>query len=406
MSPETLSNRRVVLGVTGSIAAYKAADVASQLGHLGASVHVVLTPSAARFIGAETFRALTRNAVLSDTFDEPFDHQIAHIELAQQTDLILIAPATAHTLAKMALGLADDLLTSILLAATVPVLVAPAMNSAMLGHPATLAHIETLRGRGVGFVEPAHGILACRTEGWGKLADVPAIVQAVVDRLTRASDLAGRHVLVTAGATREPLDPVRFLSNRSSGKMGFAIAEAAARRGAEVALVTGYATATAPTGVTVVRVGTTEEMLHAVEARFPACDALIAAAAPADFAAVELSPTKVKKSDVGGEWTVRLRETPDILATVTAEKGPRVLVGFAAETNNLLAHAREKLTRKNLDLVVANDVMRDGAGFEVDTNIASLVWPDGRHESLPLMSKQELAARIVQETAVLLAARS
>lgn len=392
---EPLAGRRILLGVSGSIAAYKAADIASRLGHLGASVHVVLTRSAAQFIGEATFRTLTRNPVLSDVFDEPFDRQIAHIQLAQESDLILVAPATANVLAKLAHGLADDLLTTVLLAATAPVLVAPAMNSAMLQHPATQANLETLRARGVTLVEPGFGVLACRTEGYGRLADVEAIVEAVAERLTRARDLEGLRVLVTAGATREPIDPVRFISNRSSGKMGYAIAEAAVARGAQVTLISGPASVAPPPGVEVVRVGTTEEMLAAAEARFDACDLFMAAAAPADYAPEAVAAEKIKREKAGKRWTLCLRETPDIVATLSARKTHQITVGFAAETHDLLNHAAAKLKRKRLDLIIANDVTAEGAGFEVDTNIVTLVWPDGRTETLPQQPKRALADRLL-----------
>ncbi len=399
-----LAGRRIVLGVTGSIAAYKAADIASQLGHAGADVHVILTRHAAQFVGVPTFRALTRNAVLCDLFDEPFDRQIAHIELAQQTDLILVAPATANTIAKMAGGIADDLLTSTLLAATVPILIAPAMNGTMLDHPATQANLEALRARGVEIVDSAYGVLACRTEGWGKLADVDSIMQAVRDRLSRASDLDGVIVVVTAGPTREPLDPVRFLSNRSSGKMGYALAEAAARRGASVTLISGPTSLPAPAGVTRIDVVTTDEMLAAAEQSFPSCALLIGAAAPADYAPENVSSCKIKKRS-GGVLEMRFRETPDILRTLAARKRGQILVGFAAETHDLLDNASAKLEAKNLDLLVANDVTALGAGFDVDTNIVTLLWPDGRRESLPRLSKRETADRILDAALPLLSAR-
>jgi phosphopantothenoylcysteine decarboxylase / phosphopantothenate---cysteine ligase len=402
VNDQPLSGRRVVLGVSASIAAYKAADVASQLGHLGADVHVILTKHAEEFVGSATFRALTRNPVLSGVFDEPFDRQIAHIQLAQESDLILLAPATANLLAKMAHGIADDLLTTVLLAATVPVMAAPAMNSAMLDHPATQANIELLRSRGVMFVDPAYGLLACRTEGWGKLADVQTIITAVTEHFRKAKDLEGYRVVVTAGATREPIDPVRFLSNRSSGKMGYAIAEAAALRGAEVTLVSGAASVTPPGNVAVVSVSTTEEMLRACEQAFAGCDLFIAAAAPSDYTAEEVAASKIKKGKAGQGFVLRLRETPDIVATLATRKKRQVVVGFAAETDDLLANAREKLVRKKLDLIVANDVTADGAGFGTETNVVTFLWPDGRTESLPTMPKREVAGRLLDTVRPLL----
>jgi phosphopantothenoylcysteine decarboxylase/phosphopantothenate--cysteine ligase len=390
-----LTGKNIVLGVSGSIAAYKAADIASQLGHLGANVHVILTPHAAQFIGAATFRALTKNPVLSDLFEEPHDRQIAHIQLAQEADLILVAPATANVLAKMAHGIADDLLTTVLLAATAPILVAPAMNSVMLDHPATQANLQTLRERGVEFVDPAYGVLACKTEGWGKLAEVATIMQGAVDKLSRSRDLEGVSVLVTAGATREPLDPVRFLSNRSSGKMGYAVAAAALARGAKVTLVSGHTAIAPPAGVELVPVGTTEEMLAATQSQFADCDLLIATAAPADYTPVTVETKKIKKDAARPELTLHLRETPDILAALAPQKKNQIVVGFAAETDNVVEYATEKIRRKRLDLIVANDVSAEGAGFEVDTNIVTLVWPDGRCEHLSKMPKRQVADRLL-----------
>src|SRR5579884_1814288 len=401
-----LAGKQILLGVSGSIAAYKAADLCSQLGKLGAEVHVVLTRHAAQFVGPPTFRALTRNPVLTDVFDEPHARRIAHIDLAQSADLALVAPASANIIAKMAVGLADDMLTTCLLATppSTPLLVAPAMNTVMWEHPATIANLEALRTRGVQIVEPGYGVLACQDVGYGKLADVPEIVRAVVDRLAKAKDLAGYRLLVTAGATREPLDPVRFLSNRSSGKMGYAIAAEAAARGAQVILVSAFATVPEPAGVELVRVGSAEEMLAACTERFPGCNALIAAAAVADYAPETVAPQKLKKSVQEEGLTLRLRRTPDIVATLAAQKRPgQILVGFAAETEDLIANARKKLESKRLDLLVANDVTSEGAGFEVDTNIVTLLWPDGRTEPLPRLSKREVARRLLDALRPLLA---
>jgi phosphopantothenoylcysteine decarboxylase/phosphopantothenate--cysteine ligase len=298
------------------------------------------------------------------------------------------------------------MLSTLLLAATAPILVAPAMNSAMLDHPATQANIDLLRARGVAFVDPAYGVLACRTEGWGKLADVTAIVQAVVERLARKQDFAGVRVLVTAGATREPLDPVRFISNRSSGKMGYALAEAAAARGAQVTLISGEASASPPPGVEVIRVETTEEMLRAAGSRFADCDLLIAAAAPADYTPETVEKQKHKKHGADDTWTLRLRATPDIVGTLGARKTHQIVVGFAAETENLRENAAGKLARKRLDMIVANDVTAEGAGFESDTNIVTLLWPDGRAENLPQMPKRALADRLLDAIPVIRQDRS
>ncbi len=393
-----LAGKRILLGVSGSIAAYKAADLCSQLGKLGAEIHVVLTPHAAQFVGAATFRALTRNPVLSDVFDEPHAQRIAHIDLAQSADLVLVAPASANLLAKMAHGLADDLLTTCLLATPpqTPLLAAPAMNTQMWQHPATLANLETLAARNVQIVQPGYGVLACQDVGVGKLADVAEIVRAVTDRLGAAQDWAGRRVLITAGATREPLDPVRFLSNRSSGKMGYALAAEAAGRGANVTVVSGFATAAVPAGVEIIKVESADAMLAACASRFADCDVFIAAAAVADYAPETFAAQKIKKSpDTADGLTLRLKRTPDIVALLAARKRPgQTVVGFAAETENLLAYARAKLQAKHLDLIVANDVTAEGAGFDADTNIITLLWPDGRSESLPKTSKRD-AARFI-----------
>ncbi len=437
-----LGGRTILLGVCGSIAAYKAADLCSRLGKLGAEVHVVLTRNAAQFIGAATFRALTRNPVLVDIFDEPYGRRIAHIDLAQSADLVLIAPATANTLAKMAHGFADDLLTTCLLATpqTTPLLAAAAMNAVMWAHPATVANLDTLRRRGVEIVEPGYGVLACQDVGYGKLAEVDEIVSAVVKRLARQNDAAptisdstglnrsdqssvaqdylGRRVLVTAGATREPLDPVRFLSNRSSGKMGYAIAAEAALRGATVTLVSGFTTVpsllvNSPSegSIEVVRVGTAAEMLSACEANFEQCDLFIAAAAVADYTPVDFSQQKIKKQTIlnehgpteirqdgaaSDEINLRLKQTPHILATLAAKKRPgQTVVGFAAETQDAVENARHKPYAASLDMIVVNDVTAPGAGFDLDTNIVTLLWADGRTVPLPCLQKTEVAHQLL-----------
>ena len=438
--PQTLSGKEILLGVTGSIAAYKAADLCSRLGKLGANVHVVLTMAAARFVGAATFRALTRNPVVTDVFEEPTAKRIAHIDLAQSAHLVLVAPASADILARMAHGLADDMLSTCLLATppATPVLVAPAMNTVMWEHPATVANVQTLTERGVQFIAPGYGLLACQDVGAGKLADVEDIVAAVQARLEtklEASESvkktnaqvetnanverkwAGKRVLITAGATREPLDPVRFLSNRSSGKMGYAIAEEAIAQGADVTLVSGFATAVAPSNVRLIKVGTAQEMLAACQSHFAACDVFIASAAVADYAPETVHAQKMKKPMTATNasaqteeanamqseeannaeiTTLRLKRTPDIVATLAAGKQPgQIVVGFAAETEHLLAHARAKLETKRLDLIVANDITMEGAGFETDTNIVTLLWPDGRMETLPQMSKREVGRALL-----------
>lgn len=393
-----MHGKRIVLGVCGSIAAYRAADIASKLVRAGADVWCVMTPEATRFIAPATFQALTKNPVIVDVFDEPIPGKLAHIALAQESDLILVAPATAHLIARMALGLADDALTALLLAATAPILLAPAMNTQMLGHPATKHHLSTLATRGVGFVGTRSGVLVCGTDGDGKLAETPTVLESVREALSPRRDLSGKRILVTAGGTREPIDPVRFLTNRSSGKMGVAIAEAAVQRGAHVTLVHGPVSVPVPPGVVAVPVQTTADLLNAC--RTPAADAdwTIAAAAPADYTAAEVAPQKLKKT--GDALTLRLVPTPDVIATLTAQRRPgQRFVAFAAETEELIAHAAEKLVRKRVDLIVANDVAAEGSGFEVDTNRVTLLFADGRQEALPLLTKREVADRLLDAIA-------
>ncbi len=397
---DSLSGKRIFLGVSGSIAAYKAADICSQLSKLESDIHVVLTAHAAKFVGEATFRALTRNPVLVDIFDEPTAKRIAHIDLAQSADLILLAPASANLLAKMAHGIADDMLTTCLLATplSTPILAAPAMNTVMWEHPATRANIETLQSRGVQIVEPYSGLLACQDVGMGKLATIEEIVNAVVRRLHQNQYLAGRKILVTAGATREPLDPVRFLSNRSSGKMGFAIAAEAASRGADVTVVSGFTSVIPPDGIEVVQTLTAQSMFEECSSRFSSCDVFIAAAAVSDFTPIEPSDQKIKKSsDNDNQFlSIELKRTTDIVSTLAKQKRKdQVVVGFAVETGDLLVKAHSKLASKNLDLLVANDVTQQGAGFDTDTNIVSILWADGRIEDLPLLTKREVAEHIL-----------
>lgn len=392
------TGKRIVLGVTGGIAAYKAADVVSALVKRGATVRVVMTRAARSFIAPLPLAVLSGHPVAEDGFTS--GGGLTHIELARDADLLLIAPATANIIGKLAAGIADDLLTTVALAHEGPVLVCPAMNARMYRHPVVQRNIRTLRELGCHFAGPEEGRLACGDEGPGRLAGVERIVQAVEDVLGRVRDLEGLRVLVTAGPTREPLDPVRFLSNRSSGRMGYAVAEAARARGALVTLVSGPTALPAPPGVDLVRVSTAQEMYEAVMARFPDCDALIKAAAVADFRPREVQARKIKK---GGDPTLTLvlERTPDILSALGRARKHQILVGFAAETENLEERAFTKLRAKGVDLVVANDVSRPGAGFEVETNIVTLVYPDGRMIRLPEMSKRDVAQRILDAVAEL-----
>lgn len=391
-----LTGKEIVLGVTGGIAAYKAAEVVSRLRKMGASVHVIMTENARQFITPLTLETLSGNPVVHDTFERPATWEVEHIALAKRAEVFVIAPATANILAKMACGIADDMLSTTVLATKAPVLVAPAMNTGMWTAPATRQNVETLRQRGVCFVGPEAGFLACGDEGSGRMSEPAAIVEAIEAILCPRWDMEGLRVMVTAGGTRERLDPVRYIGNDSSGKMGFALAEAARARGAEVTLVCGHTTAKRPEGIPVTEVESTCELYDAVLERAAEQDVIIQAAAPADYRPAHPSAQKIKKQ-AGEGITLELVENPDIAAAVGAAKRPgQTLVGFAAETEHLLDNARRKLDKKNLDMIVANDVSRPGAGFNVDTNIATLLTRSGAVEC-PLQSKQALAERILDE---------
>ena len=384
----------VVLGVTGGIAAYKACEVLRLLQKAGCDVFVVMTKNACRFVAPLTFETLSGHPVACDTFERPATWEVEHVALAKRADLFLIAPATANVLAKMAAGIADDMLSTTVLATRAPVLAAPAMNTGMLENAATQENLALLRKRGVRFVMPVSGHLACGDEGSGKLADPGTIAEAALAVLRKKQDLAGLRVAVTAGPTREPLDPVRYLTNRSSGKMGYAIARATRERGAEVTLLSGPVSLEPPAGVRLVRFETTEDLLNAALSVADGQDVVIQAAAPGDFRAETTAAQKVKK-DGSGVWALRLVENPDVAAAIGARKREgQILVGFAAETENLLANAGKKLARKSLDLIVANDVTKPGAGFDVETNIVTLVTAE-ETVSLPIMRKEEVADRIL-----------
>ena len=392
---------RITLGVTGGIAAYKSAELVRRLQDEGHTIQVVMTRAAQEFITPLTFAALSGQRVIVDLFstsargENNLESAIDHIAVAQSTDLLLVAPATADILAKFARGIADDFLSTLYLASTAPVVAAPAMNVNMWQHEATQENLATLRARGVRIVEPNEGYLACGMTGPGRLASQVEILKAVEEVLRGGQDLDGERVLVTAGPTREDIDPVRFLSNRSSGKMGYAVARAAARRGAKVVLVTGPTALETPGGVERIDVRSAEDMLRAVQARFPECTLAVFAAAVADYRAVEPSESKIKRTQ--DALTLRLEPNPDILATVAREKGDRLVVGFAAETDNVAENARKKLAQKNADVMVANDVTAEGAGFDVDTNMVTLLSCDGRDLALPRLTKAEVAERILDE---------
>ena len=391
---------RITLGVTGGVAAYKAAELVRRLQQDAFTVQVVMTRGAREFITPLTFAALSGQKVITDLFAESggeanLESAIEHIAVAQRTDLLLVAPATADILAKFARGIADDFLTTLYLASTAPVVVAPAMNVNMWNHPATQENVEMLRARGVKIVDPDEGYLACGMTGAGRLAGQAAIVAAVHEALHAVRDLAGENILVTAGPTRENVDPVRYLTNRSSGKMGYAVAEAAARRGAHVILVSGPTSLEAPAGVERIDVRTAEEMHRAVLDKVVSCSIAIFAAAVSDYRPAEPNGQQIKRNTES--FTLSLEPTPDILASVARNKGERFLVGFAAETDHVAENARKKLASKNADLIVANDVTAEGAGFDHDTNIVTLFARDGRDLALPRMSKSEVAQRILDE---------
>ena len=399
---------RITLGVTGGIAAYKSAELVRRLQDEGHTIQVVMTRAAREFITPLTFAALSGQRVITDLFsssasgENNLESAIDHIAVAQRTDLLLVAPATADILAKFARGFADDFLTTLYLASTAPVVVAPAMNVNMWQHKATQENLATLRARGVRVVEPNEGYLACGMTGSGRLASQEEILKAVEEVLQGQQDLVGERVLVTAGPTREDIDPVRFLTNRSSGKMGYAVAEAAARRGAKVVLVSGPTALETPQSVERVDIRSAQEMLLAVQAQFPGCTLAIFAAAVADYRVAEPSESKIKR--MHDTLTLRLEPNPDILATVAREKGNRLVVGFAAETENVAENARKKLVQKNADLIVANDLTTEGAGFDVDTNVVTLFSRDQRDLPLPRLTKAEVAQCILDEVLRLRAA--
>jgi phosphopantothenoylcysteine decarboxylase / phosphopantothenate---cysteine ligase len=400
-----LSGKRVTLGVSGSIAAYKAVSLASSLQQAGAIVDVAMTVDAQRFVQPLSFQAITHRPVFADLWAPGTETDITHVTLGHESDLLLIAPATAHALSKLAHGLADDPVSVTALAARCPVIVAPAMDAGMYTHPATEANLRCLRERGVVIVAPEEGHLASGLHGLGRLADLDRILATVRATLGRHGDLAGRRLLVTAGGAREPIDPVRFIGNRSSGKMGYALATAARDRGAHVTLVSGPAELAAPIGVEVARFERAEELLAAISAAYAGHDALVMVAAVADFRVAEVTEHKLKRG--ADELTLRLVPNPDVLAETSLLPVARhpVRVGFAAETDDLERHAAEKLARKRLDLIVANDVSQPGVGFGSDTNQVMLFWADGRRQALPLLSKAEVAERVLDAVRDLIASR-
>jgi len=394
------SGRKILVGISGGIAAYKAAELVSRLRKLEAEVHVIMTPAAVQFISPLTLRSLSANPVHVEMFEEPKLWNVEHIALAERADAVIVAPATANLIAKMALGLADDYLSTVLLATKAPVFLAPAMNHAMYHHPATQENLERLRTRSVRIIGPGTGYQACGTEGDGRMSEPEQIVAELQNFFESSRMLVGKTVLVTAGGTQEPLDPVRYLGNRSSGRMGYAVAQALQEAGAETILISAPVNLLAPPGVKLISVTTALEMREVVLDYFPDSDVVVKAAAVADYRPVNMSAQKIKKHGHGLQ--LELVPNPDILAELGKQKTHQILVGFAAETEDLLEHAQAKMLRKNADLLVANDVTQPGAGFGSLTNIVSFLFPDGRRIDYPQLNKLEIARYLVNEIAILL----
>ena len=392
-----LSNKNIVLGITGGIAAYKAAEIASQLTQAGARVNVIMTGEASQFISPITFRAVTGRPVVTEMFDLASEFSIEHVSLAQAADIVVITPATANIIAKLAAGIADDMLCCTVLATRAPVVIAPAMETNMYNNAVTRDNLSKLKARNFVIICPATGWLASGKEGLGRLADVNDIIGSIRQVLGRSGDLAGKHIVVTAGGTQEPIDPVRYISNRSSGKMGYALAEAARDRGAKVSLLTAPVSLTEPVGVDVSKVGTAREMHQAVENMAPHADALVMAAAVADYCSTIAAKDKIKKGEA--RLILELECTPDILGSV---KGKFVKVGFAAESSNLVENAKQKLQQKGLDFIVANDITASDSGFGADTNRVTIIDREGKIDSLPLLPKREVADKILDKVAALL----
>lgn len=390
---ENLQGKCVLLGITGGIAAYKMANVASGLRKAGATVHVIMTENATKFITPLTFETLTNNRCVVDTFARDFQYDVKHISLAKAADLILIAPATANVIAKLANGLADDMLTTTVLAARCKKLVAPAMNTAMLENPITQDNLAKLKKYGFGIIEPAVGMLACKDVGSGKLPEPETLLDCIAMELAREKDMAGLHVTVTAGPTQEALDPVRYLTNHSTGRMGYAIAREAMLRGADVTLISGPTALKPIPGVKTVDVVSAKDMFEAVQAALPETDILVKAAAVADYRPANVADDKIKKRD--GDMAIPLERTDDILGWVAEHRHPGLFVcGFSMETRDMIENARKKLARKHLDMIAANNLKVAGAGFGVDTNVVTILTADGIQE-LPLMGKDQVAAKLL-----------
>ena len=396
-----LKNKTVVIGVSGGIAVYKVCDVVSRLKKLGVNVHVIMTKSATEFVTPLTFQSLSQNYVVCDMFEEPKTWDVEHISLAKKADVFLIAPATANIIGKMACGISDDMLSTTVMATKAKVLIAPAMNTNTYENPIVQRNIDTLRALNYEFIEPESGRLACGDIGKGKLAAPENIVEAVVDALTKKQDLEGKKIIITAGPTVEAIDPVRYITNRSTGKMGYAIAKEACDRGAEVTLVSGPTKLEPPKNLKkFIRIESAKDMYEAVINNLDENDVIIKSAAVADYKPKDYCDKKIKKSD--DDLVIKLDRNKDIAYEIGKVKKDKILVGFAAETNNLIENAKNKINKKNLDFIVANDLTKEGAGFGVDTNIVKIIDKDGSIEEYPIMKKNEVANVILDKVKDLL----
>ena len=389
-----LTGKKILLGITGGIAAYKTANLASMLAKLHAEVHVIMTRNAQQFISPVVFEALTGNKVIDDVFDRDSGYHVAHIAMAQEADVIMIAPASANIIAKLANGIADDMLSTTMLAVTAPVMIVPAMNTKMYEHPATQANLEKLRAYGYRVIDPASGYLACGDTGKGKMPGEEELLERLLLEAACDKDLSGKKVLITAGPTMEPIDPVRFITNHSTGKMGWALAKNAARRGAQVVLVSGPVHLPAPVSVKMIPVTTAQEMYEAVDAQFDSQDIVVMSAAVADYRPKHTESEKIKKQDAAA--MLELERTKDILGSMSKRKNGQFLCGFSMETEHMLENSRAKLEKKNLDMIVANNLRMEGAGFGTDTNIITIITKDAANE-LPIMSKDEAAHAIFDQ---------
>jgi len=396
-----MQGKNILLGVSGGIAAYKAASLVSQLVKKGANVQVIMTESATKFITPLTLQTLSRNEVVIDTFAENNSKVVSHIDLADHADIVVIAPATANVIGKLANGLADDMLTTTLLAVQAPVFIAPAMNVHMYDHPAVKQNIQTLVSRGIRFIEPNAGPLACGYVGKGRLAEPNEIVQQIESFFQNRNDFQGKTFLITTGATREKIDPVRFLTNRSTGKMGYAFAEAVVERGGKVILVSGKSNLSVPNNVEFILVESADQMYNAVMNKLDKADVIIKTAAVADYRPKIVYEQKFKKAE--GTWTIEMERTKDIAFEIGKRKDhQQLLIGFAAESEDVIERAKEKLNKKNMDMIVANHILTAGAGFEGDTNIVTVLTKDDRRFDYPLMTKRELAHQILNQVKTLL----